>query len=380
MARDFSLTTRREFLQFGGALIGARFAVQKAAPHVTTLVGTGVRGLAAEGDPADHTKLDNPFHTVIGPDGRMYFSDYGTNRILKLDFRTMKISIVAGTGKKGYSGDGGPAKSAELSAPHEVRFDSKGNLYIDERDNHIVRKVDMRSGIISTVAGTPTKNGYAGDGGPATKALLNQPHGIALDRSDNLYVCDPLNNRLRRVDAKTGIVTTFAGNGENGRTPDEGSMLGVPLAGPRSLEIARDGKWYLALREGNGIFLVDPSKGRVTRIAGSGESGYSGDGGPARLARFGSLGPGGLTGPKGLTISDDGKTMYVADCENHVVRKIDLRSGIISTAVGTGQRGDGPDGDPARCQLSRPHAVLLRGATLYIADSENHRIRVYQAG
>ncbi len=315
---------------------------------------------------------------MIGPDGQMYFSDYGTNRILKLDFRAKKISVVAGTGKKGYSGDGGPAKSAELSAPHEVRFDSKGNLYIDERDNHIVRKVDAKSGIISTVAGTPTKNGYAGDGGPATKALFNQPHGIALDRSDNLYICDPINNRLRRVDAKTGVVTTFAGNGEAGRAPDEGSIIGVPLAGPRSLEITRDGKWYLALREGNGIFLLDPLKSRVMRIAGNGESGYSGDGGPAKSARFGSLGPGGLTGPKGLTISDDGKTMYVADCENHVIRKIDLRGGIISTAVGTGQRGDGPDGDPAHCQLSRPHAVLLHGRTLYIADSENHRIRVYQ--
>src|SRR5439155_6026444 len=124
-------------------------------------------------------------------------------------------------------------------------------------------------------------------------------------------------------------------------------------AGPRSLEITRSGKWYLALREGNGIFQFDPLKGQVRRIAGNGESGYTGDGGPAVSARFGSLGPGGLTGPKGLTISADGRTMYVADCENHVIRKIDLRSGIISTAVGTGQRGDGPDGDPAHCQLSR---------------------------
>ncbi len=206
--------------------------------------------------------------------------------------------------------------------------------------------------------------------------MFNQPHGITLDRADKLYICDPLNNRLRRVHAKTGIITTFAGNGQNGRTPDEGSMTAVPLAGPRSLEIARDGKWYLALREGNGVFRLDPSKGAVKRIAGTGENGYSGDGGPAIAARFGSLGPGGLTGPKGLTISEDGKTMYVADCENHVIRKIELRTGTITTAAGTGQRGDGPDGDPLKCSLSRPHAVLLHRGTLYIADSENHRIRV----
>jgi len=349
--------SRREFLQVSAALLLIR-----ATPQITTLVGM----------------LNNPFHVVIGPDGRLYFSDYGSNRVLSLDFATKKITVVAGNGTKGYSGDGGPATSAQLAAPHEVRFDSKGNMYVDERDNHIVRKVDMKSGIISTFAGTPAKNGYAGDGGPATNALFNQPHGITLDRADNLYICDPLNNRLRRVDSKTGIITTFAGNGQNSRTPDEGHMRDVPLAGPRSLEIARDGKWYLALREGNGIFRLDATKGTLTRIAGSGDNGYTGDGGPAIAARFGSLGPGGLTGPKGLTVSDDGKTMYVADCENHVIRKIDLRTGIITTAVGTGERGDGPDGDPLKCKLSRPHAVLLHRRTLYIADSENHRIRVFE--
>ena len=371
--------TRREFLQWSALLLArAEFAQKISANRVTTFVGTGARGAAAEGDTAGKAQINNPFHVVIGPDGAMYFSDFGTSRVFRLDFRTSKLSIVAGTGTKGFSGDGGPAKSAQLNAPHEVRFDSKGNLYIDERDNHIVRHVDMKTGTISTVAGTPGKNGYGGDGGPATKGLLNQPHGITLDRSDNLYICDPLNNRLRRVDAKTGVITTFAGNGEGGRPPDQGSLTGTPLAGPRSLEITRDGKWYLALREGNGIFLLDGAKQTVKRIAGNGDSGYSGDGGPAIAARFGSLGPGGLTGPKGLSVSADGKTMYVADCENHVIRKIDLRTGIITTAIGTGQRGDGPDGDPAQCKLSRPHAVLLHGRTLYVADSENNRIRIFE--
>src|SRR5205823_13759461 len=107
----------------------------------------------------------------------------------------------------------------------------------------IVRHVDMKLGVISTVAGSG-KPGYSGDGGPATKGQFNQPHGIALDHNDNLYICDPLNNRLRRVDAKTKVLTTFAGNGQDGRTPDTGMLTGVPLAGPRSLEITRDGKWY----------------------------------------------------------------------------------------------------------------------------------------
>jgi len=329
--------------------------------------------VAKDGDDAAHANLDNPFFTVFGPDGLLYFSDYGTNRILRVD-KQNKISVVAGNGTKGYSGDGGPAKAAQLGAPHELRFDRRGNLCIDERDNAVIRRVDMKSGIISTVAGIG-KPGYAGDGGPATQGQFNQPHGIVLDRDDNLYICDPLNNRVRRVDAKTGILTTFAGNGQNGRAPDEGLLTAVPLAGPRSLEITADDKWYLALREGNSIFIIDPAKKTLRRIAGNGTNGYSGDGGPALAAQFGSLGAGGLTGPKGLAVSPDGRIMFVADCENHVIRRIDLKTGIISTIVGTGERGDGPDGDPLKCKLSRPHAVVVRNRTLYISDSENHRIR-----
>ena len=370
---------RREFLQSATAFFaGAAFPQKALEARARTVVGTGVRGKAADGDTADRAQIDNPFHVVLGPDGAMYFSDYGTSRVFRWDLTTSRLTIVAGTGTKGYSGDGGPAKSAQLAAPHEVRFDSKGNLYIDERDNHIVRHVDMKSGIISTIAGTPGKNGYGGDGGPATKGLLNQPHGIVLDRADNLYICDPLNNRVRRVDAKTGVISTFAGNGQGGRAPDQGSLTEIPLTGPRSLEITRAGKWYLALREGNMILLLDAGKKTAKRFAGTGEKGFSGDGGSALDARFGSLGGGGLTGPKGLTISDDGNTMYVADCENHAIRKIDLRTGIISTVMGTGQRGDGPEGDPLQCKLSRPHAVLLRGHTLYVADSENSRIRALE--
>ncbi len=148
--------SRRAFLQVGAIWAGASTFPQKpVASRVRTFVGTGARGTAADGDTAGHTEMNNPFHLVIGPDGAMYFSDFGTSRVFRLDFQTLKLSLVAGTGVKGFSGDGGPAKAAQLSAPHEVRFDSKGNLYIDERDNHIVRRVDMKSGIISTLAGTP---------------------------------------------------------------------------------------------------------------------------------------------------------------------------------------------------------------------------------
>ena len=250
-----------------------------------------------------------------------------------------------------------------------------GDLYVVERDNYVVRRIDMKTGVIVTIAGKPQKNGFSGDGGPADKAQFNQPHGIAIHPDGGIYVCDVLNNRVRRVDAKTGTITTFAGNGETGHTPDGGSLTTSPIQGPRSLEITRSGKIYLALREGNAIVELDGKAGKIKRIAGTGENGYSGDGGPASRATFGSSGAGGLTGTKGLASSADGRMLYVADCENHVVRRIDLKTGIVSTVAGTGKRGNGTDGDPLQCALARPHGVYMRGKVLYIADSENHARR-----
>jgi DNA-binding beta-propeller fold protein YncE len=367
------VATRREFL---AAIAIAPLGAQPRAGVVATIAGSGTRGLAADGDAALSANLNNPYGMEESRDrSSLYFVDNTSHRILRLDYRTKKIHLVAGTGTAGYSGDGGPAKLARLAQPHEMHFDRKGNIFIAERDNHVVRRIDAKTGVMSTYGGTPTKRGFSGDGGPAAQALFDQPHGLALDPRDNVYVCDVLNHRIRRIDAKTGVVTTFAGTGRPGRAPIEGPLLSVPLEGPRSIEITRAGKIYVALREGNGIVDLDAKSGRARRIAGTGENGYSGDGGPAIDARFGSLGAGGLTGPKGLCVTEDGRTMYVADCENHVVRKIDLRTGVITTVAGNGQRADGPDGDPLKCAMNRPHAVHVRRGVLYIGDSENHKIR-----
>src|SRR5499427_10225588 len=182
--------TRREFLSFAAGAISARFSQPQSPPRrITTLAGTGVQGLAANGDLADHATLDNPFGLVIGPDGALYWVEYGSHRLLRLDLRSKKISVLAGTGTKGYSGDGGPATAAQLNTPHELRFDMKGNIYIAERDNHVIRFIDMKSKMISTAAGT-SERGFSGDGGPANKAQLNQPHSIVLDKADNVYICD----------------------------------------------------------------------------------------------------------------------------------------------------------------------------------------------
>ena len=178
---------------------------------------------------------------------------------------------------------------------------------------------------------------------------------------------------MRRIEARTGLISTFAGTGENAATPDEGGMLTSPLAAPRSIEIAPDGTMYLILRAGNKVLSMNPSQGRLRRLAGTGELGYEGDGGPALVAKFGAPGSP-LNGPKG--IARGGNVLYIADTENHVIRAVDLRTGTVSTVAGTGQRGDGPDGDPRACKMARPHGVFVQGGRLYIGDSENHRIRV----
>jgi len=367
--------TRRQFLQLSVAALAAPLVRLQASPRIRTLVGTGAAGAVADGAPADQAQINNPYGLVIGPDGALYWCDLGSNRILRLDLKSRRISVIAGNGTPGYSGDGGPAKAAQMRAPHEVRFDSKGDLYFVERDNHTVRRVDMKTQVIATVAGTGVR-GYSGDGGPAAQAQLAQPHSIAFDRSDNLYICDIVNNRVRRVDAKTGIISTFAGNGSPDPTPDDGPLAGAPTRGPRSLDIAADGAMYLILREGNKVFSIDAAHTRLKRLAGTGELRYSGDGGPALDATFGRPGSP-LNGPKGIASSPDGM-LYIADCENHAIRKIDLKTGIITTIAGNGQQGDGPDGDPLQCRMNRPHGIFVNGRTMYIGDSENHRIRVLE--
>jgi len=338
-------------------------------PATITLAGTGAAGFSGDGGPAVEAQINNPYGLVIGPDGALYFCEIGNHRIRRLDLKSHRISTVAGTGTKGYSGDGGPALAANLNEPYEVRFDRTGNMYFAEMQNHIVRRVDAHTKIITTIAGTG-QPGFSGDGGPAAKAALRQPHSIAFDAQQNLLICDIGNLRIRRVDLKTGIIETWAGTGEKKPTPDDSPIAGTPLNGPRAITSDPEGNLYLVLREGNAVFKIDPRANRIHHIGGTGETGYSGDGGPALSAK--------LSGPKGVAWAPD-NSLYLADTESHTIRRIDLKTGIISTVVGTGQRGNGPDGDPLHCQLSRPHGIFVStDGKIYIADSESHRIRTLE--
>ena len=330
-----------------------------ARSSVATLIGTGSAGYSDR-------QVNNPYGLVIGPDRALFFCDLDNQRIRRLDLKTRRTTTVAGNGQKGYAGDGGPATEASLNMPHEIQFDAAGNLYIAERDNHVVRKVEAKTGVISTFAGTGSP-GFSGDGGAAKSAQLRQPHSIAVDpHRPRLLICDIGNHRVREVNLATGVIDTFGGTGERQATPDGARVSGTPLNGPRTIAFDRAGHLYLALREGNAIYRVDARTQTLHHVAGSGEQGYSGDGGQARAAK--------LAGPKGLAWSRG--SLYVADTESHVIRKVDLTTGIIRTVLGTGQRGDGPEPDPLRCALSRPHGVLVDGrGVLYVGDSEAHRIR-----
>jgi DNA-binding beta-propeller fold protein YncE len=347
--------------------VGVLSTPARAEAQVSTVAGTGAPGFSGDGGPPSKAQLNNPFGVARGPDDALYICEVGNHRVRRID-QDGTITTVAGTGKAGYTGDGGPPTAAALNEPYEVRFDRAGDMYFVEMRNHVVRKVSRRSGVISTVAGTGTA-GFGGDGAPATAAQLNQPHAIQFDSGGQfLYVCDIGNHRLRRIDLESGLIVTFAGDGTKRPTPD-GAKVGptLPLNGPRAVDFDAAGNLWLALREGNAVYRIDMKAGTIHHAAGTGKQGFTGNGGPERDAT--------LSGPKGIAVGPDGN-VYLADTESHSVRMIDVKRGTLELVAGTGQKGDGPDGEALQCRFARPHGIFVdRDGTIFIGDSENHRVR-----
>ncbi len=342
---------------------------QQPKTQIKSIAGNGQAGYSGDGGQATKAQLNNPFGVIVGADGAIYFCDTMNHVVRRID-RKGVITTVAGSGKKGYSGDGGAATKAEMNEPYEIRFDRSGNLFIVERMNHVVRRVDRKTQIITTIAGTG-QLGFSGDGGAATKATMNQPHSIQFgqfDKKDALFICDILNHRIRKVDLKTGLISTFAGTGEKKATPDGAKIAGTPLNGPRAIDFDRQGNMWLALREGNAVYKLDMKAGTIHHIAGTGKQGFTGNGGPAKLAT--------LSGPKGLSIAPNGN-VYLADTESHSIRMIDMKTLTIELVAGTGKKGNGLDGDPLRCEMARPHGVFVdKNGKIFIGDSEAHRVRI----
>ena len=332
---------------------------------IETVVGTGEKGLSGDGASARKARLNGPFGVIIGPEGSMFICDTYNHVIRKVD-STGTISTVAGTGQQGYSGDGGPATKARLNEPYEVRIDPTGNLVFVEMQNHIVRQVDAKTGRIRTLVGTG-KRGFSGDGGLATKAQLSQPHSIQFGPEGHLYICDIGNHRIRRVNRKSGRIQTFAGTGERKPTPDGAPFAGTPLNGPRAIDFEGQQMW-LALREGNAVYRLDLKRGTLHHEAGTGKKGFTGNGGPAKHAT--------LSGPKGIAVGPKGN-IYLADTESHSVRMIDRATGKLELLAGDGHKGDGPEGDPKKCRMDRLHGIFVDSAgRVYVGDTNTHRIRM----
>ncbi|MBU6303240.1 MAG: hypothetical protein KGS60_16960 [Verrucomicrobia bacterium] len=333
---------------------------------IRTFAGNGTKGFSGDGGPATNAQIDNPFGVTRGPDGAIWFCEYTGQKIRKVK-PDGTIHTVAGTGATGYSGDGGPALQATFNLPHELRFDGAGHAFITDMKNHVIRRIDARTGTITTVAGNGSP-GYSGDGGPATAARLNQPHSLQFGRDGSLFICDIGNHVIRRVDLQSGLISTFAGTGKPGPTPDGAPIEGTPLKGPRSLDVDGEGNLWLATREGNQVFKLDLRRQRIEHIAGTGKSGFTGNGGPAKEAT--------LSGPKGIAIDRQGN-VWLADCESHSIRMVNARTGNIELIAGTGAKGNGPDGDPRQCPMARPHGVFVDAdGSVFIGDSEAHRVRV----
>ncbi|WLQ39879.1 RICIN domain-containing protein [Streptomyces laculatispora] len=331
------------------------------APEISTVAGTGVAGFKGDNELAVAAQLNRPYGIALDSTGSLYFSDYNNHRVRKIS-TDGKISTVAGAGP-GYRGDGGPAVSALLNCPREVAVDAAGSVYVTDAANHRVRVI-TRDGKIDTVAGTGTA-GFSGDGGPAAKAQLNYPLGVAVDSSGALYISDHSNNRVRKV-STDGKISTVAGTGVAGFKGDDGPAALAQLNRPYAL--ALDDADVLYITDGNNHRVRKVvADGTISTVAGKGTAGFSGDGGPATSAQ--------LNLPLGVVVDSAG-ILYISDYNNHRVRKV-APDGKITTFAGKGSAGFGGDGGPAAAaQLNNPFGLAVDCVdTLYIADHVNNRVR-----
>ncbi len=336
---------------------------------ITSVAGTGDKGYEGDGGPASAAYLSEPFMCAFDSAGNLYIAEATNHCIRYVDLKSGIISTIAGTGEQGYSGDGGPATHATFNQPYSLQVDGKGDIYVVDRLNYVIRKVDSATGIVTTVAGTG-EAGYGGDGGPGTLALFREPNDCFLDGNGCLLIADIQDQRIRRLDLSTGIISTFAGNGAKERGGDGFPATEASILGARAVCLDRVGNTYIAEREGNGIRVVD-RQGIMHTLAGTGEFGYTGDGGPASEATWGA--------PKAIRCDHAGN-LLVVDTENHAIRRIDAGTDIVNTIAGGRRSGEGDGGPATQAGLDRPHGLDLDSSgNIYIADSNNHRVRVVGA-
>ena len=334
-----------------------------AEPARLELVAGG--GTGGDGTSVHQAEITSPFGVAFDAARTLYFVEMTGNRVRKVGPSGLVITL-AGTGQKGKGGDDGPAARAELNGPHSLAVTRDGDIFVADTWNNRVRRIDGRSGLITNVAGTG-RRGFSGDGGPATQAEFGGIYCLAFDEAARtLDLADLDNRRVRRVNLKTGTVTTVAGNGKKGIPADGDLGRSAPLIDPRAVATDGRGNLYILERSGHALRVVDRS-GKIRTVAGTGKPGGSGDGGSARQAL--------LNGPKHLCVDPEGNVL-IADTENHRVRIYRPGDGTIDSVAGTGRKGTkGLGGPPREAELNQPHGVTVGpGDILYIADSSNNRI------
>jgi hypothetical protein len=338
---------------------------------VSTVAGNGQWIYRGDGGLATQSSLFLPMGGATDASGDLYISDSNNQRIRLVTASTGMMSTVAGNGIAGFGGDGGPATSAQLNSPADVKLDGAGNLYIVDNGNHAVRIVNAVTGTIWTVAGIGGVSGYSGDGGPATQAHLAYPSSVAFDGDHSLYISDTGNNVIRKVDLSTGTITTVAGTGAAGFAGDGGPATSGRLDYPWGIALGGDGSLYIADLANNRIRKVDPS-GVLSTVVGTGTRGFAGDGGPATQAE--------LNVPASVAMDVAGN-LYVADSGNQLVRKVAATTGIIQTIAGNYAGGMEQDGIAATTTtLDGPYALFFDGpGDVYVADMFHQLIRMVAA-
>ena len=279
---------------------------------ITTVAGNGIEGYSGDGGLATQASLNLPFHIAIDVHGNLFISDLVNNRIRKVEKATGIITTIAGTGIQGYNGDGNNALLTNLTIPMGIALDNNGDLIISDETGLRLRKLNMKTRIITTIAGSSNR-GFGGDGGPATQATFNFIWNIAVDNHNNIYLGDESNYRMRKIDGKTGIITTFAGNGILGNSGNGGLATNASFTQPVGIAVDNNGNTYISDEVLSQIYMVDKATGIINLIAGKGFGGFSGDGGPAINAL--------LSHPNSLSVDQKGN-IYVSDDFNIRVRKL----------------------------------------------------------
>jgi hypothetical protein len=292
---------------------------------ILTVAGTGTSGNTAAGGLAVNTSLNTPSGIAVDSSGNLFIADRNNNRVVRVDASSGIASQVAGNGTAASSGDGGLATQASINFPLGVVLDSAGNVYISEALGNRVRQVNAQTGIITTYAGTGTA-GYSGDGGQATAASLKMPYGIAFDSAGNLYIADVGNECIRSVNVQTGIITTVAGNGTNALSPDGVPAAGASLSMPMWVAFDLSGGLLISETGGSRLRRVDPQTGLLSTVAGNGSASFTGDGVAATSA--------GIAMPSGLAVDPNGNIFFSDGTAR--VRRVDSATGVISTVAGNG--------------------------------------------